>query len=375
MVINRYILKNLAGVGFFITVILTLLVMLTQSLRFLELIIETGAPPLSFFKMLGLAIPRFLEVILPLSIATSVVFIYNKMISENELIILRASGATQRQLMMPAIYMAIIGFLIMIFLTLWGAPASHAKLEVLRNQIKTQYAGLLLREGVFNPIDDGLMIYMDERNSNSDLSGLLIHDSREEDSPPVTIIAERGEIFIEDDETTKLIVHNGKRQNYRHETKSLDILNFKEYTIEVENAPRAVKDTWKKPDERTIFELLKPGPRTLNNDKLQYMVQAEVHRRIATPFSVFSFVIVSLACLLVGAFNRRGHSKRIFAASGFIILIESMVIGVTNILDDHIWAIPLLYFCVLVPIVIGVYFISPMRESLKSKVVNKRRPA
>lgn len=373
MVINRYILKNLIGVCVFITLILTLLVMLTQSLRFLELIIEAGAPPLSFFQLIGLAIPRFLEVILPLSIVTAVIFIYNKMISENELIVLRASGATQRQLMMPALYMSVIGFLVLAFLTFWGAPYAHGKLEVLRGDIKTQYAGLLLREGVFNAIDDGLMIYMDEREDNRNMVGLLIHDTRDENVEPVTIIAERGEVFVKDRDTTEVIVYNGQRQNYKPETRSLDILKFKEYTLEVTNTPADPKTRWKQEDERTIFELINPGERTLSNETFKFRVTAEIHRRIAMPFSVFTFVIVSLACLLVGAFNRRGHSRRIILAAFFVIALESLYVALTNLIEERAWAIPLLYLSVILPLIGGIYMISPAGEKLRRAFVKVKK--
>lgn len=375
MVINRYILKNLAGVCFFVALVLTLLVMLTQSLRFLELIIETGAPPLSFFKMLGLAVPSFLEVILPLSIVTAVIFIYNKMISENELIVLRSSGATQRQLMMPAIYLATIGFIILIVLTMWGAPYSHGKLEALRGELKTQYAGLLLREGVFNPIDKDIMIYMDERTSNRDLKGLLIHDTRDDNSSAITIIAERGEIILRENDLTEVIVYNGKRQSYRPETNSLDILNFKQYTLELENARQTPANRWKKEDERTIFELVNPkDERILKDQTLQNRITAEIHRRIATPFSVFSFVIMALACLLVGAFNRRGHNKRIILATILIIAFESVLITLTNMIEDRLWAIPLLYLAIFIPLAAGIYIVSPAGEAARQKIKRKKRP-
>ena len=66
--IDRYIFRQLLGATLFVAVTLTGVVWLTQSLRFVEMIVNRGlsAPLFLYFTMLLL--PSFLGVILPVAL-------------------------------------------------------------------------------------------------------------------------------------------------------------------------------------------------------------------------------------------------------------------------------------------------------------------
>ena len=100
-IFDIYLLKNLLVATVFIAVTLAFIVFLTQSLRFLEIVINAGAGS-SFWILTALALPRFLEVILPLSMLASVLFLYNKMMLDSELVAIRAAGKSHLALAKPA---------------------------------------------------------------------------------------------------------------------------------------------------------------------------------------------------------------------------------------------------------------------------------
>ena len=85
MLFDRYLLRHLLLATIFVAVSLAAVIMLTQSLRFLELIINSGASGLSFFTLNFLALPRFFEVILPIALMIATVFTYNRMSADSEL--------------------------------------------------------------------------------------------------------------------------------------------------------------------------------------------------------------------------------------------------------------------------------------------------
>ena len=62
MIFTRYLFRNLLFATLFTAVTLAGIVMLTQSIRFLELIVESGASSLSFWIVTFLALPRFFEI-------------------------------------------------------------------------------------------------------------------------------------------------------------------------------------------------------------------------------------------------------------------------------------------------------------------------
>jgi lipopolysaccharide export system permease protein len=68
---------------------------------------------------------------------------------------------------------------------------------------------------------------------------------------------------------------------------------------------------------------------------------------------VFSFVLIPLACLLPGEFNRRGQLKRVLLAVGLAFLFQSLDLGVKNLASRYEAAIPLIYMIDLLPFALG----------------------
>ncbi len=72
--VDRYILKQLAiGLGA-ITGGLVALIWMTQSLRFVELIVDRGLSVWSFVRLTGLLVPSFVAIILPVAVFVVVLF-------------------------------------------------------------------------------------------------------------------------------------------------------------------------------------------------------------------------------------------------------------------------------------------------------------
>ncbi len=152
MIFDRYLLKNLLLATMFTALSLASVIMLTQSLRFLELIINSGASSFSFFVLTLLALPRFFEVILPIALMIGTVFIYNRMSADSEMTVMRASGFSPLRLSRPALMLAVIITVTVFVITAWAAPLSLSKMQTMRVTIKAQYSSLLLRDGVFNQL-------------------------------------------------------------------------------------------------------------------------------------------------------------------------------------------------------------------------------
>jgi len=77
--ITRYILRQLALSTLLVVVTLTLAIWLTQSLRFIDWIVNRGLPLSTFVYIAILVLPSFLVVILPIALFSAVLFTYNKL--------------------------------------------------------------------------------------------------------------------------------------------------------------------------------------------------------------------------------------------------------------------------------------------------------
>ena len=369
MVFDRYLMKNLLWATLFTSLSLAAVIMLTQSLRFLELIINSGASSLSFFALTFLAMPRFFEVILPIALMIGVVFIYNRMSADSEIVVMRASGFSPMRLSRPALSLAIVIAAIVFLITSWLAPVALSKMQTLRVTIKAQYSSLLLRDGIFNQVGDDLTVYIHDRGKNGDMRGLLIHDTRDGAQMPVTIIAKRG-VIVSDDEKQQVIVYDGSRQEYNPQTGALNRLDFERYSLDLPEAG-PVRQRWREPDERTLVELLNPGPDVRGNPKRSREFMVEAHRRVVGPFMAITFTLTALCCLLLGASSRRGLAWRIVGASACVIVLQGLYLVAYNLAKEGNFGLVLMYVLVFAPLLISFYLLSPASETFR--VIFKKR--
>ena len=100
--IDRYIFRQLAFALIAVTGGLAALIWLTQSLRFVELVVNRGLSLRVFVQLTRLLIPSFVAVILPITRFVVVHFIYQRLAGDREMTVLRAAGLSPAALARPA---------------------------------------------------------------------------------------------------------------------------------------------------------------------------------------------------------------------------------------------------------------------------------
>ena len=100
--LTRYILRQSLGTTLFVTIALSAAIWLTQSLRLVDLIVNRGLSAELFFYLGILILPRFIDIVLPIGIFIAVLFTYNKLTAESEIVVMRAAGMSQFGLAKPA---------------------------------------------------------------------------------------------------------------------------------------------------------------------------------------------------------------------------------------------------------------------------------
>src|SRR5580700_1282907 len=90
--LDRYILRQCFGVMVFVTAALSAAVWIAQSLRLIDLIVNRGLSIDLFLYLALLILPRFLDIVLPIGVFIAVLFTFNKLTAESELVVMRAAG-------------------------------------------------------------------------------------------------------------------------------------------------------------------------------------------------------------------------------------------------------------------------------------------
>lgn len=348
---DRYLLRNLGIAAAVVSVTLVILVFLSQSLKFLELVMGSSASSASFWILTFLALPRFFEIILPLGMMAATIFIYNRMTMDSELVAIRSAGYSPLQLARPALMAAAFVTLVLWSVTFWIAPKSVSNMYHMRQVIKSQFSALLFHEGVFNQVGNGFTVYIHERGDDGELRGIMIYDGRDSHKKPSTILARSGSLVAEGQDHD-VVVYDGSRQEYDERTGKLQRLNFERYKVTLPDS-EPIKPRWKEPDERTIVELFYPDISNKRDAESLRSFKVEIHRRLNAPLLAFVFTMVCCAGLLTGRHDRRGQIARVAGCIALAVVLQGSFLASFSLARQTDWGVPLMYGLVFVPLAVS----------------------
>ncbi len=322
---QRYILKLLVWPMLLITFSLTCIIWLTQALRFIDFIINRGLSILDFVHITLLLVPSLLTIILPVALFISVIFSYNKLVADSELVVMEASGLSPWQLARPALTIGLIVTLISYALSLYIMPAANRQFKDMQSFLRDNYTSILLQEEVFNHPAPGLTVFVRERNDDGTLRGILVHDNRIA-SQSVTMMADEGRM-TQTPRGPRFLLIRGMRQQIREGR--ISWLDFDSYNLDLsfytQQAQKRIPDA----RERFVTDLFAPKEDIPEAQRNKFL--AEAHQRLTWPLYSLGLAMLSVAVLLRSEFNRRGRWKRITALSGGALIIVLITFGLNNL--------------------------------------------
>lgn len=348
--LDRYIRRQSLGVMVFVTAALSIAVWIAQSLRLIDLIVNRGLSIDLFLYLAVLILPRFLNVVLPIGVFIAVLFTFNRLAVESELVVMRSAGLSPLALARPVLALAAIAFFVLMSLSAYFLPVANRAFKDLEFEIRTRFVSSLIQSGTFTTIADKITFYARSRDDRGEVTGLMINDDRDP-RRPVAILAERA-LFVDTPSGQRIVMLKGSRQQFDTEAKKLSMLTFDRYTLDLGTLRDAPIDRYREVQERFLPDLFFP-PAGLD-PALRRSFVAEAHRRILIPLSVFSFALIPLACLLPGELNRRGYGRRVGLAAAAAFLFELLDLGVDDLASRFVAAIPLMYVVDLLPFGLGL---------------------
>ena len=348
--INKYLMKQLLVSTLLVGFVMTGVIWLFVAVRAVEHIINRGVSIKLFFYLSMLQLPNFIVHIIPFSIFIGILFVYSRLNSDRELVVLRSAGMSPLALAKPALLVAFLAMLIGYSLTLYATPKSYQGFRDLQWNIRYSFAHILLKEGVFNMISADTTVYIRERTGEAELSGILYHDTRNA-KKPVTIIAERG-LLTKSVAGARVVAYDGNRQVLDEKTNKLSILYFDQYTLDLNGLAPKPENRFREARERMVGELLALKIADVGNPKDFGKFKVEGHKNLTLPINTIVFSLVALACLLLGDFSRHGQAKRIMLASIIFVGLWVGNIGIISMCAKNLQMIPFLYGSVIAPTLI-----------------------
>lgn len=191
-IINKYFRHQLIGIFVMLLLILTGLAWMMQIMSMMKFLLNYGVDFGSFVYMTSLMIPFIISIIIPFVTFIAVIFVYNKMISENEVTVMAASGLSPWQIAKPALKLSALIMVVHLVLNIWIVPVSQSMFYSTQWNLRYGLAHLKLQESAFTKLAKGLVVYVDNVAGN-DLNQIMISDMREKDNQ-MLIFAQRGKL-------------------------------------------------------------------------------------------------------------------------------------------------------------------------------------
>ncbi len=310
--IERYLFRQLFWPTVAATAALTVVAILSEAVSSLRFLISDRESALVFAKVILLATPQLLVLILPIAVLVAGLMALNRLHTENEIVICFAGGASRWRVISPAIRLAVLATLLSFVVTFWIQPLSFRAMRDTLEAARTDLLTSLVRPGAFTHPAPGLTVYAQSVDANGVIHNLFI-DHRAEGGRDTTITALEGRLTSRRGAPI-LMMTRGANARYS-EAGGLDLLSFDAYALDLKDLLGTQGGVRYKLSDRYPHELFFPDRRIAWDAQHVGDLLAEGHARIAAPLYNLAFMSLALAAILGGAFSRMGYGGRIAAAS------------------------------------------------------------
>lgn len=323
-IINRYFLRQLIAIFVMLLLVLTGLAWMVQIMSMMKMLMNYGIAIGSFLGLTMLMVPFIVSIIVPFVAFIAVIFVYNKLISDNEVTVMMASTLSPGQLARPALIMATVLTVLHLVLNAFIVPATQARFYDTQWNLRYGLAHLKLQEAAFTEIAPGLVVYVD-KVSGHDLSQVMLSDMRSTIGE-VLIFAERGKL-VATERGLSIVMNNGSLQV------SGDIMTtgtFDDFDMDLNVAERADGSSFRVRRVPTLTLIT----RSRDNDtaKRHKTVMNELATRLVTPFMNIVLALLCTLILLRTSLLRRRASMAPATAVAAMAVVMATYMSATNMI-------------------------------------------
>lgn len=341
----RYVLRQLAQPTLLALVAFAGAVWLSQSLRFVDLIVNKGLSVGRFIYLTSLLVPSLVLVVLPFAAFIGTLAGYHRLRCESELAIFRAIGLSDLQIARGAVALGLVFVLAGYAVSLVVMPSAYRHFRELQFDIRQSLSRISVEPRVFSAITDDLTVYVERRLGPGEYGDIIVHDTREDDRQ-VTLLAERGQL-LKGERGPLLRLQNGSYHE-QDAAGQLSIVRFRETSLDLvrgeEEAERSLKTR-----ELHLGELLWP-PASVDDPAERAERIAEGHERLSWPLVSLALPLVAATCVLRYRSVRDSGWQALSTATVIAVAIVVLSLVTLSLVKSDLRLVPMLYLVPTVPI-------------------------
>jgi lipopolysaccharide export system permease protein len=319
--IERYLFRQLLGPTLLATGALSILALLSQSLSVLDILVNERQSPLLVAKIVLLATPHLIVIILPVAILVSALAALNRLHTEQEIVICFAGGMSRWRVISPAIRLAVLASLVSLALGLWIQPLCYRTMRVTLEEVRTDLAATMIKPGQFTHPAPGLTVYAQSLGDDGVIHNLFV-DIAGKTGRDTTVTAREGRLEARHGAPV-LVLRHGANQEFSP-TGVLNFLSFDEYALDLAPLVALDRTVNYKPSDRYLRELFFPDLSRQFERANRWRLLAEGHARLSGPLYNIAFMAMAFAGVVGGSFSRMGYGARIAAVAGAALFVRTL---------------------------------------------------
>lgn len=315
--IERYFFRQLLAPTLVASAALAAVAILSQALSSLNVLVNDRQSALVFAKVILLAMPQLVVLILPVAILVAGFIAMNRLHTENEIVVCFAGGLNRWRVLSPALRLASLLALASLITTLWIQPLCYRELRDTLTSIRSDLLATMIKPGQFSHPAPGLTVYARELGEDGVIRDLFI-DRLSPGGRETTITARYGRLQTGSGEGQLLL-----RQGSSQEVSAAGVLNylsFDEYGLDLQSLIGESRTVRYKLSDRFLHELFFPDMSQPWDAANVRALLAEGHARLVAPLYDLAFMVLAVAAVIGGPFTRSGYAMRMAAASGVALV-------------------------------------------------------
>jgi lipopolysaccharide export system permease protein len=264
----------------------------TQVLARIDLVTDSGQSALTFFEVAALIIPTIIPIVVPFAMAGSAAQTLSVMNADSELVVINAAGASRSIIVKPILILAALASVFCFVVQNGVEPYARQRNRELVANSRADFLTLMLQEGTFRKVDDGLFVQIGERLPGDRLAGIFVADSRQE-GIDLIYYAKTGAVIDQDDKKV-LLMNDGVVQR-KTLNGDVSVVHFTSYAFDLSTFDNDAAGYVLMPKDQTTQYLLHPNPNDPRYQRSPYDYSTELHKRMSEWIFPFAFALVALA--------------------------------------------------------------------------------
>ena len=228
-ILTRYILKEIFSHSLLGLLVFTFVIFIRQLGNLLELVVRHNVPLRDTTTLFLLPVPSILIMTIPMAVLVGTLIGLSRMAADGEVIAARATGIGVGAFVRPVMMLAIAGWAITLWMSLFIAPQAARKMNHMETGLKASQVPYEIQPRVFIEQFPNLLLYLEDvTGSRSSWRGVFIADLTQRNQAKLTL-AESG-VLVNEAARNRFVLHLEQGTTHEFDAQQPDQYSIASFT-------------------------------------------------------------------------------------------------------------------------------------------------